>query len=132
MSLSGHIPNAAVRSILTVLMMIVASPFLAAAHAESVSGGWELTVETPQGAANPTIDITQDGEKLSGTYTGRLGKSELHGSVKGNEIRFSVKLTVRDQDFIVTYTGRIEGGSMSGTVQFGDSSSGKWSARRRS
>ncbi len=100
-------------------------------YAEDVNGAWDLTVETRQGTATPSVTLRQDGEKISGTYHGRMGDTALQGTLKGNNIRFSVRLKFRDQSFLVTYTGTVDGASMKGTVQFGESSSGTWSAHRR-
>jgi hypothetical protein len=101
------------------------------ARDQNVSGQWALAVETPEGKANPSLDLRQDGEKISGTYVGRLGKSPVEGSLKGDEIKFSVKLKFRDRDFTVTYTGTVEGDQMEGKVRFGDARSGSWTARRQ-
>ena len=60
-----------------------------------------------------------------------MGESPLKGSCKDGKIQFSVTLKFRDQEFVVTYSGTVESGSMSGTVKFGDSSSGKWTATRK-
>jgi len=118
-----------------VLMCLVAAGFEclpAWTFAEDVSGPWDLTVESQQGTARPAVIFKQDGEKLAGTYRGRMGETTLQGTLKGNNIQFTVRLKFRDQDFLVTYTGTVEGSAMKGTVQFGDSASGTWTARRRS
>lgn len=96
-----------------------------------VSGTWDVTVESPQGKGNPTLSLQQDGEKLTGTYKGRFGESKLAGSVRGDEIRFSFTLSLRDQPVTITYTGKVGRDEMSGTVQFGDLSSGTWKAKRK-
>ncbi len=103
----------------------------APSFADDVSGAWDLTVETRHGTATPSMTLKQDGERISGTYHGRMGDTVLQGTVKGKSIQFSVRLKFRDQSFVVTYTGTVDGASMKGTVQFGESSSGTWSARRR-
>jgi hypothetical protein len=102
------------------------------ADAADVSGQWDLTVESGQGTATPVVVFRQDGERLAGTYRGRMGETALQGTIRGNNIQFTVKLKFRDQDFVVTYTGTVDGSAMKGTVRFGDSSSGSWTARRRS
>jgi hypothetical protein len=104
----------------------------ASAKAEDVSGPWDLTVESRQGTATPVVIFKQDGERLAGTYRGRMGETPLQGTIRGNNIQFTVNLKFRDQDFVVTYTGTVDGSAMRGSVRFGDSSSGTWTARRRS
>ena len=103
---------------------------LAAAVQTDVTGTWDLKVEAARGTATPTIIFKQQGEKLTGIYKGRMGESRLEGTVKGADIQFSVNLKFQDQEIAVRYTGKVEGETMSGIVQF-PNSTGKWSARRK-
>ncbi len=129
LGLKSHLKIAQLR-----FLLILAIPFCLPPQSfgEDVSGSWELTVETQHGTATPSMTLKQDGERISGTYHGRMGDTALQGTLRGKSIQFSVRLKFRDQSFLVTYTGTVEGGSMKGTVQFGESSSGTWAARRRS
>ncbi len=105
---------------------------LAAAQEVRVAGTWDITLETGRGTANPSMTLAQDGEKITGTYRGRLGESKLGGTLKGNAIQFSVTLKFQDQPVTISYRGTVDGDSMKGTVQFGDRGSGSWTAKRRS
>ena len=116
--------------LLIAAIVMVCAPGIPAAA--DVSGTWDLTVETPQGTASPSVSLVQSGEKLSGTYRGRLGEYPLEGTMRGNEIRFSVTVRFQDQSLVVTYSGTAQESTMSGTVQFGDRGSGTWSGKRRS
>ncbi len=119
------------RAIICVLALLTYDGRFAATAAQDVAGTWELKVETPQGTATPVMTLRQSAEKLSGTYRGRLGESSLEGTVKDTDIRFTVKLRFQDQEFVVHYAGKVEGASMTGTVQFQNGSTGKWTARRK-
>jgi hypothetical protein len=90
-----------------------------------------MTVEAPEGTAHPTILLRQEGEKITGTYQGRMGESELSGTIKGIEIRFSVTLKFQDVSYVVVYSGSVGDDSMKGTARFGDTGTGDWSAKRR-
>ena len=92
----------------------------AGAQTTNVSGNWKLTLETPNGPANPSLVLKQDGEKLTGTYKGRFGESPLEGAVKGKEIKFTVKVNANGQEFVIVYAGAVEGDTMKGKVKFGD------------
>ncbi len=113
------------------LIFLFVSGGIIAAAAEDVTGTWDIKVETAQGTATPSVTLRQQGEKLAGTYKGRMGESALEGTIKGDQIQFSVKLKFQEQEFVVRYTGKVEGEAMSGTVQFGNSRSAKWTARRK-
>ena len=96
-----------------------------------VSGTWDMTVESQQGTAHPSITLKQDGEKITGSYRGQMGESRLQGSIKGNEIAFTVTLKFQDASYTVTYTGSATDDKMSGTTRFGNAGTGNWSAERR-
>ncbi len=96
-----------------------------------VTGNWDLTVQTQQGTATPSLALQQSGEQLSGTYHGRMGDSKVEGTVRGKDIQFTVTLRFRDQDHVISYAGTVDTDTMKGTVQFGDRGSGTWSGKRR-
>ena len=101
-------------------------------HAQAdVTGTWDLTVQTQQGTATPSLALQQSGEQLSGTYHGRMGDSKVDGTVRGRDIQFTVTLRFRDQDHVISYAGTVDTDTMKGTVQFGDRGSGTWSGKRR-
>jgi hypothetical protein len=114
---------------LLVLISLVSIPLLPAQT--DASGTWDLTVETQQGTATPSVTLVQSGEKLSGTYRGRMGDSKVEGSVRGSDIQFTVTLRFQDQAHVISYSGTVAGDTMKGTVQFGDRGSGTWSGKRR-
>jgi len=100
------------------------------APAKSVTGNWKLTVESQNGTTNPGLTLKQEGETLTGTYKGRFGDSPLKGTVKGSEIKFTVRVEVQGQEVIIDYAGKIEGDTMKGTVKFGDFGDGTFTAKK--
>ncbi|HLK65358.1 MAG TPA: hypothetical protein VKU19_18090 [Bryobacteraceae bacterium] len=102
-----------------------------AAWAADVTGKWTFNVETAAGSGSPTFVFKQEGEKLTGTYTGTFGTADLTGTVKGDVIEFSFEATVVDTKGKVVYTGKIEGpGKMSGEVEFTGLGKGTWSGKK--
>jgi hypothetical protein len=61
--------------------------------AHDISGNWEFSVDTAAGSGSPSFVFRQDGEKLTGTYSGLLGKADLTGTVKGRPDRFQIRLS---------------------------------------
>ena len=96
-----------------------------------VTGAWDLTVQTKSGTAHPSILLKQDGEKITGTYQGRMGNSPLEGTIRGDDISFTVRLKFQETLIAVTYRGAVTGDTMKGTVQFGEGDSGSWSGTRK-
>ncbi len=93
----------------------------------NVTGTWVFQVETSAGAGSPTMTFKQEGEALTGKYSGQLGEADLKGTVKGNQIQFSFDPGVG----VVSYTGTIENGTMKGKVELGDQATGTWTAKRK-
>ncbi len=56
--------------------------------ASDISGTWEITIERASGPVNDTFVVKQEGEKLSGTYTGLFGEYKVVGTLKGNKAVF--------------------------------------------
>jgi hypothetical protein len=79
-----------------------------------ITGAWIFTVETDQGGGTPTITFKQEGEKITGTYSGLFGEQSLAGTLKGQALVF--KFGSADVGEI-TYTGTVENNnSIKGTV----------------
>ena len=106
----------------------MALPMLAA----DVSGKWVFDVQTDAGGGSPTFVFKQDGEKLTGTYSGAFGQANLAGTVKGDDIEFSFEAEVMDQKGKVVYTGKIEApGKMKGEVEFVGLGKGTWMGTKK-
>jgi hypothetical protein len=116
------------RRILRVALPALAFAFLTLAA--DISGAWEFTVETAQGSGNPSFEFKQDGEKLSGSYSGRFGTAPLSGTVKGNDVEFT--FAIPDVDGKIRYKGTLEGSNrMKGTVEYGDVANGTFTAKKK-
>lgn len=103
-----------------------------AAPAADLTGTWLGDVQTDAGNGNPTFVIKQEGDKLSGTYSGQLGEAKLAGTVKGSNVEFGFSVSQGGDSVEVKYEGQIQGdGSMKGKVSFGTLASGTWSAKKK-
>jgi hypothetical protein len=101
------------------------------APAGNITGTWNGTVETPQGTGSPTFTFKQEGEKLTGTYKGQLGEGPLTGTLKGNDISFSLKVNFQGEEFTITYTGKVEGNNMKGKAMLGQLGEANWTAKKQ-
>jgi hypothetical protein len=107
---------------------LVGAPLLA----HDVSGNWEFAVETAAGNGSPSFVFAQNGEKLTGTYSGLFGKAELTGTVKGDQIDFSFKFDYSGQSGVAHYSGTIESDKkMKGKVEIGELGEGTWTGTRQ-
>jgi len=97
-----------------------------------VTGTWSFQVETAAGSGTPTMTFKQEGEKLSGHYSGQLGEAPLSGTLKGDAIEFAIDVSVQGNDLHIVYSGKVEKDSMKGTVKLGDAAEGTFTAKKKS
>jgi hypothetical protein len=95
-----------------------------------VSGSWKLTVETEAGSGNPGFTFKQDGEKLTGRYNGAFGEADVTGTIKGDKIEFSMKVTGQVEG-VVTYTGVTDGKTMKGKVSLAGLGEGTFTGNKQ-
>jgi hypothetical protein len=108
------------------------TPAAPAAGSVNITGAWAFAVETAAGSGSPTFTFKQDGENLTGTYKGQFGEAPLTGTVKGSDVKFTVKVNAQGQDITIIYTGKIENkDSMKGNASFGELGEGNWTAKRK-
>lgn len=97
------------------------------ACAADVSGKWTFQVETSAGSGTPTFVLKQDGEILTGSYTGALGEAPVKGTVKGDKI----EITFEVQGYAIVYSGTIESATaMKGAVKLADQATGTWTGKK--
>ncbi len=101
-----------------------------ATNAANVTGSWDIEVQTDQGTGTPAFTFKQEGEKLTGSYKGRLGESTLAGTVKGDKIEFSFKVS-GDLEGTVTYTGTTDGKTMKGKVSLAGLGEGTFTGKKK-
>src|SRR3954447_11826895 len=97
-----------------------------------VTGKWMFNVETAAGSGTPTITLKQDGEKLTGHYSGQLGESDLTGTVKGAEFTFKFAVDAQGTNLDITYKGAAEGkDALKGTVNIAGLGDGTFTAKKQ-
>ncbi len=102
------------------------------AMAADLSGTWELQVESDVGSGTPTFTFKQDGNKLTGTYSGQLGEAPVTGTVDGDKVQFSFEVSPAGDKITVTYSGTTEGvNKMKGTVVFGGMGKGTFTGVKK-
>jgi hypothetical protein len=107
----------------------------AATHPKSnekidITGAWVFQVETQAGSGSPNFTFKQEGEKLTGKYKGLLGEADLTGTVKGDQVEFSFKVSGQI-DGTVTYTGTTDGKEMKGKTKFAELGEGTFTGKKQ-
>ncbi len=98
----------------------------------NVTGKWTMTLDMSMGTASPSLDLKQDGEKISGTYTGRYGTFDLLGSLKERKIQFSFAMTAEGETVAMSFAGEVaeDGQTMKGTAVLGELGDASWTAKK--
>jgi hypothetical protein len=125
--------NACVRfAVVTAVFALLSAIGFAQAAKIDVTGKWLFTVDTTAGSGTPTITLQQQGEALTGHYSGQLGEADLTGSVKGQEIAFVFSVDAQGVRLNCTYTGSIESkDSLKGKVDISGLGNGTFTAKRQ-
>ena len=85
----------------------------------SVDGTWKITVNSPMGAQQSTLDLKTDGGTLTGTQSGAQGSNELtDGKVDGNNVSWKAAITA-PMPMTLEFSGTVDGDSISGNVKAG-------------
>lgn len=102
----------------------------------TVTGTWKSQFTTQDGKTLvTTYKLKQEGEKLTGTVTGRDGKEVKidEGKVKDAKVSFQVTRELNDRKFTIKYKGELSGDSIKGKVEFGQGDQARsfdWEAKR--
>jgi len=103
-------------------ILLLAAPLLLAQDSQSnnsqpanIGGAWQISWQARNGSQQATMQIQQDGSKLSGTFQDASGSSSVTGSIAGNNVSFSVQ--IQGRPMTLAFTGTIDGDKMSGTFQ---------------
>jgi hypothetical protein len=117
-------------------IFVGAAPYLFAADL-NISGEWSFSVDLKNGGhGEPKFVLKQQGNKISGTYSGPLGEHEVTGTIEGAKAVFGFEFSQEGENIKATYTAVIESATkMRGTVVFKTSggekaASGDWTATK--
>ena len=81
----------------------------------SVTGTWQLTMETPFGVQTPLLEVKDDN---TGTLTGTAGSTPLEQlNVDGQSLSFTAKVATPMGSFPVSFSASVEGDKMSGVYE---------------
>ena len=103
----------------------------AASAPATLTGTWQLAVESPMGKRSPSVVLQQEGKALTGTYTGQFGSAPITGTITGSEFTFTFKVSAMMREAVITYVGKLDGNAISGKIQAGGMGEGAFSGVRK-
>ena len=79
--------------------------------AVTITGKWTVSLQTDAFTSTPTVEFkSQEGEKITGVYTGRYGSYPFEGKLKERALEFSFKMSAEGTDVEMWFGGRGRGG----------------------
>jgi hypothetical protein len=98
----------------------------------NVTGKWSMSLETDAFTATPTLELKQDGEKLTGTYIGRYCECKFEGKVKDRTLEFGFTMNAEGTDVKMQFSGEVapDGESIRGKASLAEIGEATWSAKR--
>ena len=120
------------RTLAIVAVALVATAFTAAAL-HDLSGRWMLAVVTDNGTGYPTLELKQEGDRVTGSYTSNaMGNRSNSGTVRGDTLTFTLSASGAGEGVVLTYTARIIGtDSLNGSVDFAGMGGASFTGKRQ-
>ena len=93
----------------------------------SATGTWNVTMSTPMGAQPATLELAEDGGKLTGTMSSPAAPEAMEigeGAVDGDALTWTVAMTA-PMPMTLEFSATVDGDAIAGTVKlgsFGDAS----------
>ncbi len=112
------------RLLLVTLAVILCALTLTAAD---LTGTWTASVELDAGSGTATFVLKQEGDRITGSYSGALGEAKVSGSVKGDEVEWAFETEDAGK---VVYKGKLDGAKIKGTAEYGQLGKGTFSAEK--
>lgn len=95
-----------------------------------VAGVWEAELTFQRGSGHHTFDLEQQGSTLRGVHRGEFLTANLHGSIEADQIEFRAVHPYEGTHLSYTFTGKVDGDTMSGKVNLGEYGQAAWEAKR--
>jgi hypothetical protein len=106
---------------------LLSFPMVAFAAA-TIAGTWNVKLDYHGQGGNATLVLKQDGEKLTGEYSGPRGDADVTGTINGRDVELELEMTDSD----IFYHGRLssDGTRIDGTYDFSGQRAGTFEATR--
>jgi hypothetical protein len=96
----------------------------------SADGTWNVTLNSPMGAQQATLDLKTDGSTLTGSMGGPQGSLDLtDGTVDGDNLTWKAELE-QPMKMTMEFSATVAGDSISGEAKLGTFGSASFSGTR--
>ncbi len=127
------------------LIVVTCLVFLGSLHSEPAAplipppdptGTWEWSTKSPTGEIPTTLKLEWQDSKIVGAYSNQFGNTAIsNAALQDNMISFDVVRDFGGQKYVVKYHGKMEGDTISGTIEApghggGEAAKLAWNAKR--
>ena len=127
------------------LILVALLVFLSSVHCEpdvplvpspDPTGTWEWSTKSPNGEIPTTLKLERQDGKITGAYSNQFGNTAIsNASLQDGVISFDVVRDFGGQKYVVKYHGKMEGDTISGTIEApghdgGEAAKLDWNAKR--
>ncbi len=97
-----------------------------------LTGTWTVNIDLGQSDRSITLNLRQEGDRLTGSISGPLGAGEISNAstTSAGEVRFTVPVNVEGQTSEATFAGTFANNEIRGSVTIVGSSPGTFTATR--
>ena len=101
------------------------------APASNINGRWDMVVEFFLSKSEHQLFIEkQDGNWLQGSHKGDFVVREMVGTIEGDEVKFRINYNVPGNNISFTFSGTVNGDTMSGNIHMGEYLTSTFTAKR--
>jgi L-seryl-tRNA(Ser) seleniumtransferase len=103
-----------------------------AAAAADLSGQWNVKIQYAAATSNHVLHLTQKGNDVGGLHQGEFVTREVTGTMDGDNVRIRSAYGEQHGDSVnLTFSGKVAGDQISGTLDMGEYLTATWTATRR-
>ena len=103
----------------------------APAPAADLTGQWDVHIEYAAGASNHGLFLRQRGSDLDGAHRGDFVSRDLTGTIEGDTVKIRSNYGESHGDALnYSFSGKVTGDQMAGTLELGEYLGARWTARR--
>lgn len=102
------------------------------APTSDLTGVWDVRIEFRASVSEHTLSLHQQNGNIQGIHRGEFVARDLTGAIDGDAVRLQSRLPERaiGNALSYTFTGKVEGETMSGELDMGEYLKARWSAKR--
>jgi hypothetical protein len=84
-----------------------------------IDGTYDIEMDTPIGRQEAKLTMKADGGKLTGMMENSMGKTDITGTVVGNDVAWGIELNSPIGNMKLEFSGRVSGDEISGEAKIG-------------